>query len=69
MENLNINDVPTTGGRYHVDPATLSSDELLELCLVGSLLTDKPVKFKAIKECLANLWRPSQKVAISAIEE
>ncbi|PNY15691.1 hypothetical protein L195_g012392 [Trifolium pratense] len=59
MENLNIND--NTGA------ATLSPEEKLELCLVGTLLTDKPVKFKAMQECLANIWRPSQKVEIAAI--
>ncbi|GAU37478.1 hypothetical protein TSUD_207140 [Trifolium subterraneum] len=68
MENLNINDT-TTGGRNHVDPTTMSSDELLELCLVGSFLTDKPVKFKQMKLCLANLWRPGQQVTISPVEE
>ncbi|KAK2423744.1 hypothetical protein QL285_034177 [Trifolium repens] len=69
MENLNINDIPTTGGRNHVDPATLSADELLELRLVGSLLTDKPVKFTAMRDCFVNHWRPGQNITVSAIEE
>ncbi|WJX13204.1 hypothetical protein P8452_03620 [Trifolium repens] len=68
MENLNINE-NTIGGRNYVDPATLSSDELLELCLVGSLLSDKPVKFHVMKERLATIWRPGQGVSISAMEE
>jgi hypothetical protein len=68
MENLNINE-NTIGGRNYVDPDTISSDELLALCLVGSLLSDKPVKFHVMKERLATIWRPGQGVSISAMEE
>jgi 14-3-3 protein epsilon len=66
MENLNIND---NNGRNYVDPSDLSSDELLELCLVGTLLSNKFNRFHVMKEHLANLWKPGQGVSISAIEE
>jgi 14-3-3 protein epsilon len=68
MENLNIND-NVNNGRNYVDPADLSSDELLELCLVGTLLSNKSNRFHVMKEHLANLWKPGQGVSISAIEE
>ncbi|CAJ2640483.1 unnamed protein product [Trifolium pratense] len=66
MENLNINDT-SSGGRNHADSASLSPDEKLELCLIGTMLTDKSVRFKAMQECFASLWRPSQQVEIAAI--
>ncbi|MCI56152.1 hypothetical protein A2U01_0077403, partial [Trifolium medium] len=53
-----------SGGRYYVDPADLTMEEMQELCLVGTLLTDKPVRFHAMKERLASLWRPGQGVTI-----
>ncbi|GAU15155.1 hypothetical protein TSUD_08930 [Trifolium subterraneum] len=67
MENLNINENATN--RNFVYPFELCLDELLEFCLVGTILTDKPIRFSVMKERLSKLWKPEQGVAISAMEE
>lgn len=67
MERSNIpnND---GNGRINLDSSMLASEDLLDLCLVGYLLTIKPIKFITLKDRLAQLWQ-GQGVAISKMEE
>lgn len=68
MENFNVNfngsnDDSSDGS------SEVTQEALLELCLVGTLLTDKPVRFLIMQDRLSSLWRPGQGVTISQVEE
>ncbi|PNX81821.1 hypothetical protein L195_g037846 [Trifolium pratense] len=67
MEGLNINDTERTG-HTNGGSATLLPEELLDCCLVGKLLVNKPVRFGAFQDRLAILWQPGQGVDIIPIK-
>lgn len=56
-------------GLINFDSSMLAPEDLIDLCLLGSLLTNKPIKLIALKDRLAQLWQPGQGVAISKMEE
>jgi 14-3-3 protein epsilon len=68
MESLNINDVAGTG-HINADQTTLTPEELLECCLIGKLMVNKPARFGALQDRLALLWQPGQGVEVRAMEE
>ncbi|KAK2408369.1 hypothetical protein QL285_043886 [Trifolium repens] len=65
MENLNIHESPNP----NANTQNLTPAELLDCCLVGRLLTVKPIRFNTMKDRMSKLWQPSHGVTISAIEE
>ncbi|GAU39464.1 hypothetical protein TSUD_158950 [Trifolium subterraneum] len=68
MENLNINDVEGTR-HTNVDQTTLTPEELLECCLIGKLLVNKPIRFGDFQSRLAHLWQPGKGVEIRPMED
>ncbi|CAJ2636059.1 unnamed protein product [Trifolium pratense] len=61
MENLNIDE----SQRANANGNNLSPEELLDCCLNGKMLTNKPVRFKAMRDWLSTLWEPSQNASIN----
>ncbi|MCH81611.1 DUF4283 domain protein, partial [Trifolium medium] len=55
MENLNIHETQNT----NANTKNLTPAELLDCCLVGKLLINKPIRFNALKDRLATLWKPN----------
>jgi len=51
MEGVNLNEVEGNG-RCYVDPATRSEEYLSEHCLVGKLLTNKPIRLGSMRDRL-----------------
>lgn len=43
--------------------------EFSDLCLIGRLLTDRPVNFMAMKTRMADIWRPGKGVSIRDVGE
>jgi hypothetical protein len=64
--NVNINDSPNGSS---TGSSELSHEALLELCVVGTVLTDKPVRFQFMEERLPSIWRPGQGVTITQAGE
>ncbi|XP_058761828.1 uncharacterized protein LOC131635240 [Vicia villosa] len=58
----------TRNGVFNAE-TNLAPEELLDLCLVGSLLTSKPVRFNVLRDRLSELWQPGQGVEISKMAE
>jgi hypothetical protein len=44
------------------------ANEILDHCLVGKFLTDKPVKVKAMIDRMTHLWRPMKQMMVTPIE-
>lgn len=65
MENFNINDSPDASS---AGSSKVTQEALLELCVVGTLLTDKPVRFQILEDRLPSIWRPGQGVTITRAE-
>jgi 14-3-3 protein epsilon len=68
MDRLNINETDGTGS-FNGDPATLTPEELLECCLIGKPLVNKPIRFGAFQDMLALLWQPGQGVNVRPMED
>lgn len=48
--------------------AVETEPEALRYCLVGRLVTDKPIKFPFFKDTMAAAWRPGRGVSIREIQ-
>ncbi|CAK8534146.1 unnamed protein product [Lathyrus sativus] len=57
MEHSNIPE-NAGNGRINFDSSMLASEDLLDLCLFRYLLTNKPIRFNAMKDMLSQLWQP-----------
>jgi len=64
--NMNINDSPNASS---AGSSEVTQEALLELCVAGTLLTDKPVRFQILEDRLPSIWRPGQGVTITQAEE
>ncbi|CAK8532572.1 unnamed protein product [Lathyrus sativus] len=56
MEHPNVPE-NAENDRINFDYSMLAPEDLLDLCLVGSLLTNKPTGFNAMKDKLVQLWQ------------
>ncbi|XP_058722179.1 uncharacterized protein LOC131593650 [Vicia villosa] len=56
-------------GRANGQHDKLTPEDLLELCLVGSVLTNKTIRFNVLKDMLAKMWQPGQSMNITKIDE
>ncbi|CAI8618874.1 unnamed protein product [Vicia faba] len=56
-------------GRINIDPANLSAEELLDLCLIGTLQTNQVVRFAVLQDMLAQLRQPGQTMDIIKLDE
>lgn len=65
MENLNIHD--KTNGQPMNNP--MSAEALLDCFLIGKVLSNKPVKFNAIRDGLASSWQSGRGVTIIPIDD
>jgi len=68
MENFNI-DINGSPNASSAGSSEISHEALLELCVVGTLLTDKPVRFQIMEDRLPSIWRPGQGVTITQADE
>jgi hypothetical protein len=68
MENFNVNLNNSPNGSS-AGSSEVSHEALLELCLVGTVLTDRPVRFQFMEERLPSIWRPGQGVTITQAGE
>jgi len=66
MENLNIHE--TTNGQ-NSNSSQFSPESLLDCCLVGKVLINKPINFNALKLRLASFWQPGKGVTIKPIDD
>jgi hypothetical protein len=57
MENFNIN-INGSPNDSSTGSSELTHEALLELCVVGTLLTDRPVRFQYMEDRLSSVWRP-----------
>jgi len=57
------NNMPTENSHQ-----TPFNPETLDYCLVGRLLTNKPIRFTVFKTRMATLWKPKHKVDISLMD-
>lgn len=64
MENLNING---DNGATSSLPQ-LSQAELLDLCLVGRVVVNKPIFLATLEERLGPMWDPKQKMTLIPME-
>lgn len=68
MENFNVNLNNSPNGSS-TGSSELSHEAMLELCLVGTVLTDTPVRFQFMEERLHSIWCPGQRVTITQAGE
>jgi hypothetical protein len=68
MENFNVNLNGSPNGSS-TGSSEISHEALLELCVVGTVLTDKPIRFQFMEERLPSIWRPGQGVTITQAGE
>jgi hypothetical protein len=68
MENFNI-DINGSPNASSAGSSEISHEALLELCVVGTLLTDKLVHFQIMEDRLPSIWCPGQGVTITQADE
>lgn len=65
------NSSPSVGsdGHANTNHNKANPEDLIEQCLVGSVLTSKTIYFNVLKDMLANMWQPGQSIYIIKIVE